>query len=72
MASMAMIVVRVTTRTGFRRQRTQLVCSGLENESKDTCSDHKHRCKNSNLHGVMIPPAAEYPMREAIGERTQW
>ena len=50
MPAVAMIVVCATTCAGFRRQRTLLIFSGLENESKDTRSQHKYGCKNGNFH----------------------
>lgn len=37
----AVIVVRVTSATRLRRERTQLIFSGLENETENTCSEHE-------------------------------
>ena len=50
MPPVAMIVVRVTSRAGFRRERTLLIFSGLENESKNTRSQHETDCENGNFH----------------------
>jgi hypothetical protein len=50
MMPVAVIVVRIPTRSGFRRERTLLIFSGLENESKNTCSEHKCHCNNGNFH----------------------
>jgi hypothetical protein len=46
----AVIVVRVTSRAGFRRERTLLIFSGFENESKNTRGEHECHCNNGNFH----------------------
>jgi hypothetical protein len=50
MINVAVIVVRVPARTGFWRERTLLIFSGLENESKNTCSEYECHCNNGNSH----------------------
>ena len=50
MMPVAVIVVHVTSRAGFRRERTLLIFSGLENESKNTCSQHETDCKDGYFH----------------------
>ena len=53
MASMTMVIVCImfiAARSRFRLERTLLIFSGFENESKDTCGQHEHSRKNGNLH----------------------
>lgn len=38
---MAVIVVRVTTRTRLRFKRTLLLVRGLEHKTQNACADHK-------------------------------
>jgi len=50
MMSVAVIVVRVASGARLRRQRTLLIFSGFENESENTCSEHKTHRQNGNFH----------------------
>jgi hypothetical protein len=49
-SAVAMVVVRVASGPRFRRKRALLIFSGLENETKNTCSEHEYHCKNSDFH----------------------
>jgi hypothetical protein len=71
MMPVAVIVVRVTSSAGFRRERTQLIFSGLENESKNTGSEHECHCNNSNFH-PMNPPliGQKYPTPDVLERKS--
>jgi hypothetical protein len=47
---MAVIVVRGSSRAGFRRQGALLLFGGLKRKPKDACDDDEYRCNNGYFH----------------------